>query len=131
MKRGKATQWLVTAMDVLFVLVLCFAVLLTTMLITTAGESGQKTAYHVSWPLLIAVAGSIGGYLAFMLRNSLKALKRMERLELAEERRSREGGERNDRGGCVQLGGVAGLRGDGGTAADGLCADGTPHSKGA
>lgn len=77
MKRENIKKWLATAADVLFVLILCFAVLLTTMVITTSGEATQRTDYSVNALLFSGVILSIGGYLIFMLRHSLKALNRM------------------------------------------------------
>ena len=77
MKRENIKKWLATAADVLFVLILCFAVLLTTMVITTSGEVAQRTDYSVNPFLFTGVILSTGGYLIYMLWHSLKALNRM------------------------------------------------------
>lgn len=77
MKKDHIKKWAATVTDVLFVLVLCFAVLLTTMVITTSGETVQRTNYSVNPLLFAGVFLSIGGYLVYMLRHSLKSLHKM------------------------------------------------------
>lgn len=77
MRKDRIRKWFATAADVLFVLVLCFAVLLTTMVITTTGETMQRADYRVNPILFARVVFSTGGYLIYMLRHSLKSLNRM------------------------------------------------------
>ena len=71
----KATLMMVV--DILFVLILCFVVLLTTMLVTQSGDSGEFTGYTISWPILIGVVISLVVYLGYMLKNSLKSLRHL------------------------------------------------------
>lgn len=77
MKKDCIKKWLATAADVLFVLILCFTVLLTTMVITTSGEAAQRVGYRMDPLLFSGVVLSIGGYLVYMLRHSLKSLNRI------------------------------------------------------
>ncbi len=68
---------LMTFCDMVFVLVLCFVILLATMLLTSGGAGAQPGQYVVSLPRLAATAGAILFYLFFMLKLSLKSLKDM------------------------------------------------------
>lgn len=68
---------LMTFCDMIFVLVLCFVVLLATMLLTSGKTEVQPGNYMVSLPRLAATAGAILFYLIFMLRRSLKSLDEM------------------------------------------------------
>lgn len=66
---------LLTVSDVLFVLILCFVVLLTTMLLTKSASGAGDYRIH---PLILGgVIVSIGGYLSFMLKRSLALLREM------------------------------------------------------
>ena len=74
MKKRKLKETLLLLWDVLFVLVLCFVILLATMLLTKSESVEPFTGYHVSIPRLFAVAASLSIYLGFMLKISLKSL---------------------------------------------------------
>lgn len=66
--------------DILFVLVLCFAILLTTMLITkrVGGWDYVQNGYRINPILVIGVFGSIGGYLTYLIKMSLKCYDEVE-----------------------------------------------------
>ena len=61
--------------DILFILILCFVILITTMLITKSADSAEFTGYTVNIPLLAGVVISLAAYLGFMLSKSLKSLR--------------------------------------------------------
>lgn len=76
--RAKSWKWLLlTVWDVLFVMVLCFAILLTTMLVSRSSDQTGFAGYTVNPVLLACVALSIVLYLAFMLHASLKGLRQI------------------------------------------------------
>lgn len=61
--------------DILFILILCFVILITTMLVTKSADSTEFTGYTVNIPLLAGVVISLVAYLGFMLSKSLKSLR--------------------------------------------------------
>lgn len=61
--------------DILFILILCFVILITTMLVTKSADSAEFTDYTVNIPLLAGVVISLAAYLSFMLSKSLKSLR--------------------------------------------------------
>lgn len=61
--------------DILFILILCFVILITTMLVTKSADSTEFTGYTVNIPLLAGVVISLAAYLGFMLSKSLKSLR--------------------------------------------------------
>lgn len=74
----KKRDWKATFMmvwDIMFVLILCFVVLLTTMLVTKSLGTTEFTGYSISVPILAGVIISLGVYLVFMLKSSLKSLR--------------------------------------------------------
>jgi len=76
----KMRDWksaLIMVWDILFVLILCFVVLLTTMLVTKSSGSAEFTGYTISVPILAGVVISLAVYLGFMLTNSLKSLRHL------------------------------------------------------
>lgn len=76
----KKRDWKATFMmvwDIMFVLILCFVILLTTMLVTKSTGSTEFTGYTISVPILAGVVISLVVYLGFMLTNSLKSLRRL------------------------------------------------------
>lgn len=76
MKNWKKT--LMTVVDIVFVLVLCFVVLLTTMLVTKSmGGNDYSGGYTINWLVLGGVVVSLAVYLGFMLKTSLKSLKEL------------------------------------------------------
>lgn len=81
---------LMTFCDMVFVLALCFVILLATMLLTSGSAGTQPENYGVSLPRLAATAGAILFYLLFMLRLSLKSLKDMTKAW--EDSMAKEGG---------------------------------------
>lgn len=79
MKRKNWKELFMTAFDVLFVLILCFVILLTTMLVTK-GDGGEAfTGYSLNLPLLCAVVLALVGYLGFMLKVSIGMLRKLIR----------------------------------------------------
>lgn len=73
MKNWKETLMMVV--DIVFVLVLCFVVLLTTMLVTKSmGGNDYSNGYTINWFILGGVVVSLAVYLGFMLKNSMKSL---------------------------------------------------------
>lgn len=68
---------LMAVCDVLFVLILCFAVLLATMLVTSLGEAEVFTGYRIEFVKLGGVIVLIGGYLVYMIKTSMKSLNEM------------------------------------------------------
>ena len=75
MKKRSLRDMLMTAVDVMFVLVLCFAILLTTMLLTRSGGSEEFTGYTINILVLAGVIISIAVYLIFMLKVSIGMLR--------------------------------------------------------
>jgi uncharacterized integral membrane protein len=74
----KKRDWKATFLmvwDVLFVLVLCFVVLLTTMLVTKSAGGAEFMGYSINLPLLIGVIAALVIYLGFMVTTSLKSLR--------------------------------------------------------
>lgn len=67
-----------TVWDILFVLVLCFAVLLLAMLLMRRlGEGDFSAGYVISWPMLIGVVAALCVFLAYVLRKSTKEYRSM------------------------------------------------------
>ena len=66
-----------TIWDILFVLILCFVVLLTTMLVTKSAGGSAGKGYTLNLPLLLGVVLALAVYLGFMLRESRKALREL------------------------------------------------------
>lgn len=72
--RGKK-NWIYEAFDILFVMILCFATLLSAMLIK--GNSPPKIEYILKPVTFIITIGAIGIYIWYVLRESEKELKNM------------------------------------------------------
>ena len=69
---------LMMVVDIMFVLILCFVVLLTTMLVTKSiGGSDYSNGYTINWAILGGVVVSLVVYLGFMLKNSMSSLNRL------------------------------------------------------
>ena len=66
-----------TAFDVSFILVLCFAILLLTMLATKGLRGGAVRGYVVNPLMLCAVAGALALYQYFMTHTSCSELRKM------------------------------------------------------
>lgn len=79
MKKKNWKELFITAFDVLFVLILCFVILLTTMLVTKGGGGEDFTGYSLNLPLLCAVVLALVGYLGFMLKVSIGMLRKLIR----------------------------------------------------
>lgn len=75
MKKQKWKETFLLLWDILFVLILCFTVLLVTMLVTEFQSTEPFTGYHISIGKLVSVAASLIIYLGFMLKTSLKSLR--------------------------------------------------------
>ncbi|MBQ9733329.1 MAG: hypothetical protein IJV74_03740 [Clostridia bacterium] len=66
---------LMMVIDIMFVLILCFVVLLTTMLVTKSiGGTDYSNGYTINWLILGGVVVSLVVYLGFMLKTSMKSL---------------------------------------------------------
>ena len=66
---------LMMVVDIMFVLILCFVVLLTTMLVTKSiGGTDYSNGYTINWLILGGVGVSLVVYLGFMLKTSMKSL---------------------------------------------------------
>jgi hypothetical protein len=65
--------------DTLFIMMLCFATLLTTMVIQggviVGGEGGLS--YVIKWPSFILTMGGVALYTVYILKESDKELKKM------------------------------------------------------
>lgn len=74
-------NWKESAMmvvDIMFVLILCFVVLLTTMLVTKSiGGTDYSNGYTINWLILGGVVVSLIVYLGFMLKTSMKSLNNL------------------------------------------------------
>ena len=85
MKKRNWKEVFMTAFDVLFVLILCFVILLTTMLVTK-GDGGEAfTGYSLNLPLLCAVVLALAVYLGVMLKVSIGMLRKLIRHYFAEK----------------------------------------------
>ena len=73
MKKKSWKDRLLMVWDILFVLILCFIVLLTTMLLT----KGNSSEAFTNPLLLLGLIAALGGYLFFMLHMSLKSLREL------------------------------------------------------
>ena len=66
---------LMMVVDIMFVLILCFVVLLTTMLVTKSiGGNDYSNGYTINWLILGGVVVSLAVYLGFMLKQSMGSL---------------------------------------------------------
>ena len=69
---------LMMVIDIMFVLILCFVVLLTTMLVTKSiGGTDYSNGYTINWLILGGVVVSLVVYLGFMLKTSMKSLNNL------------------------------------------------------
>ena len=69
---------LMMVVDIMFVLILCFVVLLTTMLVTKSiGGTDYSNGYTINWLILGGVVVSLVVYLGFMLKTSMKSLNNL------------------------------------------------------
>ena len=74
-KNNNLRERLLEVWDVAFVLLLCFVVLLLTMIFNGMRERGEIGAYIIEPGSFVAVAVAIFGYLWYMIKNSLKQLR--------------------------------------------------------
>ena len=72
--KKKKSKLLAEIFDSMFIMILCFATLLTSMLMQ--GETGELS-YFINYKTLIIMVIGLVIYLAFMLRQSDKELKDM------------------------------------------------------
>lgn len=65
--------------DTLFIMMLCFATLLTTMVlqggVIVGGQGGLS--YDIKWPSLIITMGGVALYIIYILKESNKELRKM------------------------------------------------------
>jgi Ca2+/H+ antiporter len=91
----KEKIWLV--LDIFFVLILCYAILLTTMgvsfLIPTGAVFSESGEYIINPPLLILVIVCVVAFLVLVLRQGSKTLRRMmsDRFAADSESKDEEG----------------------------------------
>ena len=78
-KRSAKETFMLLA-DIFFVLILCFVILFSTLVVTNSISMNDYTVngYILSIPLLLATAAVIGGYLYFLLSVSLRGYREME-----------------------------------------------------
>jgi len=78
MKREKQSRKSVV-FDTLFIMILCFATLLTTMVlqggVIVGGQGGLS--YIIKWPSFILTMGGVALYTIYILKESDKELKKM------------------------------------------------------
>lgn len=77
MKKRNWKDLLLMVWDILFVLILCFVVLLTTMLVTRSAGSAEFQGYTIQPALLLGVIAALVLYLGFMVTASLKGLRQL------------------------------------------------------
>ena len=80
MKKNNIKTIFSTVSDILFVLILCFVVLLTTMLITRSADTAKFMEYKINPIILAGVVLSQGVFLGFVMKNSLTELREMVNL---------------------------------------------------
>lgn len=73
-EKGKKSKMIVEIFDSMFIMILCFATLLTAMLMQ--GE-GSELKYVINFKTLIITVIGLVSYLTFVLINSEKGLKSM------------------------------------------------------
>jgi len=72
---NKKRNWMHEAFDILFVMILCFATLLTAMLIK--GDNPLQMEYVLTPSTFILTVGAICIYIWYVLRESEKGLRAM------------------------------------------------------
>jgi hypothetical protein len=72
---NKSSNWRQEAFDILFIMILCFATLLSAMLIK--GNSPLQMEYVLKPATFIITVGSIGTYIWYVSRESEKGLRIM------------------------------------------------------
>ena len=66
---------IMAVLDVLFILILCFAVLLATMLVTASANTENFCGYRIDFVKLACTILLVGSYLFVMVQNSTKRFK--------------------------------------------------------
>lgn len=79
-RKSNVKEKLVMAADIFFVLILCFIILFSTLVITNNISLNDYTVngYRINILILAGVAVSIGVYLLFILTVSLKGYREVE-----------------------------------------------------
>ena len=79
-RKSNVKEKLVMAADIFFVLILCFIILFSTLVVTNSIRLNDYTVngYRINTPILAGVAVSIGVYLLFILTVSLKGYIEVE-----------------------------------------------------
>ena len=95
MKKRNWKDLFMTVFDVMFVLVLCFVILLTTMLVTQGGGEEPFTGYTINVPILCGVVVALVGYLCFLLKVSIGMLRDLIRHSFS--RHSAPGAEKEEK----------------------------------
>ena len=79
-KKRSAKDTFMLLSDIFFVLILCFVILFSTLVVTNHISLNDYTVngYILNIPLLAGVCAVIGGYLYFLLSVSLRGYREME-----------------------------------------------------
>jgi len=80
MSKKKKNSVFMGVFDVLFIMILCFATLLTTMLMqggVLVGGSGEGMKYHFSIATFLIVVAGLVIYLTYIIPHSNKELRQM------------------------------------------------------
>ena len=80
---NKKRNWMHEAFDILFVMILCFATLLSAMLIK--GDSLLKMEYVIRPATFMLTFGAVMLYMCYVARESEKGLREMVRKVYGEE----------------------------------------------
>lgn len=82
MKNKSFKEKFMTVWDIMFVLVLCFVIILTTMLLSGTAEVGD---YRIDPRMLGGVVLALVIYLAYMLKRSIRMLDEIRREQMKED----------------------------------------------
>ena len=92
-RRQPLRQLLVMTFDISFILILCFLILLVTMLVNKGLHTGAAQGYTVNPYMLCAVAAALALYQYFMTHASCSALSKMFKDNSADSERQTGGRE--------------------------------------
>lgn len=89
-KKETKKEKIMQVIDVFFVMILCFVVLLVTMLFQNlAGVKEAGKAYVIQASTLVPVVVALAAYVTFLVKRSKKDLKEIIELEYSERSRNR------------------------------------------
>lgn len=85
-KKETKKEKIMQVIDVFFVMILCFAVLLVTMLFQNlAGAREAGKAYVIQASTLVPIVAALAAYVTFLVKRSKKDLKEIIELEYSEK----------------------------------------------